>query len=161
MKIEKKVQKVSGRDLAIFVVLLMSLSLVLVLVRIALWALGMAIAVGALVGAAWLIARVWRNVGRVGEVEAIEAELRGMAGDCAADLGELQLKLLEIGSTKGIGTPLEEQLRDSNELVEELHVKCDHAIRMCRNAPGAGECVEAILHAEEVRAEVRAAITGG
>lgn len=132
-----------------------ALSVVLWILSIALWALGLAIAIGGVIGAVWLIVKAWAGIGRAKDVEAIELELQGMAHDCAADLGELQLRLLELGTTKGIGTPLEGQLRESTMLIDDLHAKCGNPIRMCRAAPATPQRIEAILHAEQVRAEVR------
>lgn len=149
----------SGCGLLVFGVL--ALSVVLWMISIALWVLGLAIVVGGVAGAIWLIIRAWAGVRRAGEVAAIDAELRAMARDCVADLGELQLTLLGLGTTKGIGTPLEGQLRESGRLVEDLYAACDDAIRMCRTAPGVPQRIEAILHAEQVRAEVRDTITNG
>ena len=140
---------------------LLVLGAVLWILSIALWVLGLGIIIVGLFYSVWLLARGWAGVRRAKDVEAIEVELQGMAQDCAADLGGLQLKLLELGSTKGIGTPLEEELGESNWLIDELYTKCDNEIQMCHMAPGTPQRVEAILNAEQVRTEVRDKLTHG
>ncbi|MEJ5919366.1 hypothetical protein [Corynebacterium sp. H78] len=121
---------------------------------IALWVLGLVIVVGGVVGSLALAVWGWLQVRRRGEITKIEAEISAMAGDCCADLSALQTELMALTATKGIGTPLETELQESNRLVDQLYVECENAIRMCQTAPATAQRIEAIVHAEQVRSQV-------
>lgn len=147
--------KSSGGGCVAIVVILFAISLVMWAIAIALWVLGLVVLVGGVAGSGFLAYRGWCRVGRGKEMGEIKAEIAAMARDCATDLGNLQLELATIATTKGIGTHFEEELCTSNRVIDDLNAQCEAAILMCNRAPGVEQQLEAIAHAEQVRQKIR------
>lgn len=146
--------KNGGVGCAIVLGVVFIIGLILWVLAAALWLLGLLVAIGAVIGAVALIGFAWKGVAIRREATKAAEEIERLAQDSARDLRNLQFRWSDAVLTKGLGTPLAEQLQVQPSLGERRRREIEAMIVLVEQAPAAEQRLEAVSMAEALRIRV-------
>lgn len=145
----------TGVGCAAVVGLLIIVAAIMWALAIGLWIFGLIVLVsGMLIGGAVTVGG-FQGVGRAKQIREMEAEIQALAEDCARDLNTLQMDWDMMTYTKGIGTPMQDILRDTPQVGERYSTEITRAIQLCESAPATPQRIDAITRGEALRLQLR------
>lgn len=118
-----------------FFVVILIIGVLLWVLAAGIWLLGGLVAIGGVIGAIAMIVQAWKSVGLARESVRPAETIELMAQDCAQDLRKLQYRWAEMATTHGIGTGLEQALRENPTLADDRMRQIDAMIVLVEQQP--------------------------